>query len=272
MPAKRKFHKKRTYRKRRVKKDVARTTKISRIHKELVPAMFFTRLQYAFQAVESVAASNSLDYAFWINSPQGPGNVTGFNIGSTALLSAPGIALDMGGITPATGHALGLTKFMSQTAGSQLYTTCHVLKSHIRVTYTPLAATDSISLSIVPQKDSDSFPISSTLSGMAGPYGKNAVLQFGQPHKDQTLTHFIDCAKFLGVTHQTYMSNPAYAYNSTYGTARLPARVENEGAQLFWVIRRVLLSSGTAFAPLPYRVEINYDVVFQAPVNDDVST
>lgn len=256
---------------RAAKKDALRIPRIAMLHKEVVPAKFFTRLQYNYHGVEAVAAGNNLDYALWANNPQGPGNVTGFVIGSTALLAPPGLPIDMGGILTSTGHALGLTKFMSQTAGSQLYTSCHVLKSHIKIQYIPNALTDSLYVSILPQKDSDSTPLDSQLRGMSAPYAKSKVITTSTPQKDQTIKHSIDLAKFLGVTPSTYLSNPAYAYNSSHGNVFVPARVENEGAQVFWVVRRTLCNGSAVSFPLAYTVEVIYDVVFQGQLGEDIS-
>lgn len=254
------------------KGDSMRISRFGKSHKEILPAKFFTTLRYAYNAYEAQAATAAVDFNVWANNPNLPAAVTAFNIGSTALLGPPGTPVDMNGVTTVNGKCLGLSRLMTTTPGANLYSTCHVLRSRINVTYVPYALADSLYLTVCPQKDSDSGPINSILLGEEAPYSKSQIITTSTPHKDMTVRNSINLPKYLGISEQSYLSNSAYSYNIANSTAYAPAKVAAEGAQVFWTIRRSTLN-GTVVASaqgLPYRVEVEYDVVFQGPVNQDI--
>lgn len=252
-------------------RDELQITKFDMRHNLVVPSAFRTTLHCSWNSTESAAASKVIDFQIWANSPYQPYNVAGYPIGVTSNATQPGTVIDeIAGI--ASINSLGFSKFMNPSGGQGMYSTCHVMKAYIKVTYFPCALADALDASIIPQKDSDSAPVSSLALSQFTPYAKSKMITTSIPHKDMTVYNMIDIPKYLGIPEKAYLANPQFGVVAIQGSSILqPASYSADGARIFWTIRRVQLSGAVTNTIIPIRSEVTYDVVFQAPVSNDLN-
>jgi len=140
------------------------------------------------------------------------------------------------------------------------------------VQYMPLQNADAQIIGIIPQQDSDSRPISTMGVLDEAPHGKSKMITSSDVKTK--LYNRINIAEFLGVPLQTYLGNPCYGTNIDAGSFYypVPTSAASGGGRILWSIKRDQLANTGITAPLPYKVEIVYDVVFQGLVTNDIPT
>lgn len=277
MPKTKRRVKKKTVRKHKRRGDYVKlpmmiTNKQDSSHHQYMPTAFRTKLYYSWEAVEVAGTTAQATYSFWANSPYRPGNVTGLVIGASSVpLAAPGTAVDQIQSISNT-NCIGLSRLLFGTAGNGLYTSVHVIRSSIEVRYIPLALSDSLNVTLIPQKDSDSSNVYTQSQVVASPFGTSKLITTSMPSKDMVVRGSICIPKFLGMGVNAYLSDNAYGTFVSGTTILYPARTSNTGAQVIWSIKRDTVDNAVSNAPIPYRVQIEYDVVFQGLQGIDAPT
>lgn len=225
-----------------------------------IPDGYRTVLTMEWSAYEGLLATAETNYQVFANSAYLPLNVTGYTIAGVALASPPGTPSGET-VALAIKNPAGLSRLINGTVASgTLYDSFHTLRSRIRIQYIPEGLSNSLELDIVPVKGLDNVLSVATGQTSQQPYSKYGLITTSTPH--MYVTNWLDIPKFLGVSEKDYVSDFEYATNVASGSATLQR--PSGGYGVFWNInRRILTGQAIAGTVLPYKIFLEYDVIFK---------
>lgn len=231
-------------------------SKISRRLKIPVPDGLRTTLRTEWMATEAIMAPATNNFQIWANSPQLPLNITNYAIAGNSLQAPVGTSQGEAGFTVVNKQPAGLVKLLNGS-GNTMYDSVSVIGSTIKVHYYPEALADAMEVCIVLQRIVDARLITTTGRGDELPYSKRKLIQQGGG--SMCVTNHVNLAKFQGQSARDYMCDYNNNTTSVNGAVLTPAT----SYALCWNVIRQSLNGAVTSAPLPYKVEVEYDCVFK---------
>lgn len=257
------------------KKVVIRTT-----HHQPIPTMMSDEFELEFAGIilaGQVPSVNGLMLEVGLNtlipfSTYGPLYVgTSTNSFLTGTVFTP-----MGGTTYFNSgtHPTGLVSFLSASSSANgLYSKYTVTGIKYTITASPIAGGDIGMLVVCPDTPSayNVLPTTSVLAEMRQyPWAKSKMVSGNNNQGNNTLTGYIDVAKYMGVTRSVLMSDIIYSGQSLFGVTANPPSYSN-GAAAHLVIGFQCLDSASNASPISLQVRLKYYVTFREPCSKALS-
>lgn len=227
-----------------------------------VPDKFRTKLSLIYTAKESGATPGPPATAnnAWSVSLNG----LVFPLNATAA-PPPGVRIDGTASTVATASPAGFLDIIGNSANAGLYQQYCVLNVSYKVTYYPLGLNDAQFVVIVPTRLGQS--INSINEAEEYPYANRAKFTSGYSSTAQnTISGRINLAKFLGYESDLqYAADLSSKGSRTINPPQAPAQfagTNGNGNHAILQVWRASANGTTLTNPLPYKVELVYDVEF----------
>lgn len=220
-------------------------------NRNLIPDKFRSRLAITHGARESVGAAQNGNFSVRLN-----GLALPLNTGAPP----PGLMIDGSVSSAATANPLGFLDIMGSSASPGLYDSYVVLNVSYKITYFPLGLNDSQYVITVPNKSGTA--IGSINSADEFPYSKGPKFMVGYNSTSaNTIIGRLNMAKFLG-----YASDQLYASDANSRGTRTTNPATINLVDLY--VARAAANGTVLTSPLPYKIEIFYDVEFQRQSRD----
>lgn len=204
-------------------------------------------------------AANCYICANTIITSSGAGPLVAGNLAATRFTSSAAgsmYALQSTASTVPTGFSI---LFAPTTGTACLYGKYVVTDLSYTIEFTPVASADDLHLCVYPEKVATTSSVTtfSTLNEvLVAPFAKSKIISYIHSKSENTLKGKIDIAKFLGVTRQELLNNPAYA--GTVETTGLTYPSERVNL-VFWQNNTRNVANTNA---IPFKMKFVYHICF----------
>lgn len=217
-----------------------------------IPDGLRTILKNEFTAVEAVMGPASNYFQVHANSAYRPFDITGLAINGTSCSAMPGT-----GVGEQSGLAAKNSAYITALLG--LYDVFHTIGCRIKVYYYPEALSDTLDVSIVPQRLTDGAIQTSTGRADVSSRDKHKLITTSVPK--MYVSNYLNVPEFFGVSPKDYVGEYQYGTGSEGAVISRPSTTH---ACVWTIIRQCLNNTNiTASGGLPCKVELEYDVVFK---------
>lgn len=213
--------------------------------RDLVPSKFRTKLHLIYGAKEAIAATANNYFLIWLNGLVAPLN-TGAN-------TPPGVRIDGSASTVTTTYPTGFLDIMSSGVSPGLYSKYVVLNCRYKITYFPLGLTDAQYVASIVVREATAYTDINNIEEL--PYSRGPKFMVGYSSTAQnTITGTCNMARVLGCdSDEQYAANPASQGGKTSNPTGLPVYLQ---------VFRASANSTALTSPLPYKIELEFDVEF----------
>jgi len=177
----------------------------------------------------------------------------------------------------------GYVIYMDPTGGNagSFYEQCVVYACRITLTIAPQAVADLCEISLIPVKGQNSvagvgftvataYPNVRVASG--GPYGKSLLVTSNNNIKQNTLTSYLDVAKFFGVTKKVLYTDENYIQSRILDGEEEDSNILQAPYNLAaWQINYQSCDNANLTEPLIYKINVKYYCLLQQPATMGLS-
>lgn len=158
--------------------------------------------------------------------------------------------------------------------GNTLYSQCVVYGCRVTITLTPQSVVDISEFSIVPVPSTASYitnPYGSVAAASQAPYGKSLMITSNNNIRQNTLSNYIDVAKFFGVTKKILITNDEYTHSRDNNSDNDDTFLIPPNKAIAWQINWQSADNTNLTTNLCYKINVKYYCILQEPATVGLS-